>query len=143
MEERFNSHLTVGLILLKDNKVVLIKRKNTGYMDGMYGFLAGHVEAHESLKQAVIREAYEEGNITVSEEDLEFVCGIRNGENNNYINFYFKAENFKGELKINEEDKCEEIIWKDINDIPENTIVNDKKSITNMLNGVHFEEYNY
>ena len=54
MEEKYCVKITVGLILEKNGKILLIKRKNTGYMDGMYGFLAGHVEKGESLKQAMV-----------------------------------------------------------------------------------------
>jgi 8-oxo-dGTP pyrophosphatase MutT (NUDIX family) len=41
-------------------QVLLHKRQNSGFMDGSYSLVSGHVEANESFKQAMIREAHEE-----------------------------------------------------------------------------------
>ena len=57
--ERKLFHLTVSLIIFKDNKVLLMRRCNTEYMNGMYSLVGGHVEENESLKQAIIRESKE------------------------------------------------------------------------------------
>ena len=38
------------------------------------------------------------------EEDLEYICMIRSGDNNNYINFFFKSDKFEGEPRIIEKD---------------------------------------
>lgn len=143
-EERYTTKVTVGLILIKENKILLIKRKNTGYMDGMYAFVAGHVEKGESLKQAMIREASEEAGIVLQEKDLEFVCAIRDGKRNDeYINCYFKSDKYNGDLRIAEEDKCEEIIWTSLDKIPQNIIPNDLRAIDNMKNKVYLDEYNW
>ena len=72
MEKRANFHITVGLVLIEDNKVLMMKRQNTGYMDGMYALVAGHVEVGESFKAAIIREAKEEVGITLKEENLVY-----------------------------------------------------------------------
>ena len=61
MKERFSVHLTIGLLIINEkNEILMMKRCNTGYMDGMYGFISGHVEEGESLKQAIARETLEE-----------------------------------------------------------------------------------
>lgn len=142
-EHKYTTKITVGVILEKDNDVLLIKRKNTGYMDNMYGFLAGHVEKGESLKQAMIREAYEEGGIKIKEEDLEFVCGIRSNNHENYINFFFKAKKWEGEPHIKEKDKCEEIIWAKKDNLPDNIIENERRAIHNLENKIYLDEYNF
>lgn len=59
------------LVLEKDNKILLLRRFNTGYEDGNYSFIAGHLENDESLTQCIIREAKEEAGITLKEEDLK------------------------------------------------------------------------
>lgn len=56
--EKMETHLTVELIIQRDDKIFMIKRKNTWYMDVYYAFIGGHVEHNESLKQAGIREAF-------------------------------------------------------------------------------------
>ncbi len=143
MEERFCSKLTVGLLLINEDKILMMKRKNTGYMDGMYAFVAGHVEEGESLKQAMVREAKEEAGIDINEDDLEFICGIREKSHCRYINFFFKADKYSGIPQIMEKDKCEILEWIDINNIPENTIEAEKRAINNYFNKVPFDEYNF
>jgi len=56
----------------KDGKVLLQKRKNTGWRDGWYGLVAGHVDEAEPYKLALCREIKEEAGVDVLEEDLEF-----------------------------------------------------------------------
>jgi len=46
------------LVLFKENKVLLLKRFNTGYEDDKYSMIAGHVDEGESFSEAIIREAY-------------------------------------------------------------------------------------
>ncbi|MBV9024863.1 MAG: NUDIX hydrolase [Streptomycetaceae bacterium] len=54
------------LILSRDGRVLLGRRRNTGWNDGLYQVPSGHVE-HESASAAVIREAQEEAGISVTE----------------------------------------------------------------------------
>lgn len=143
MSERFNVYATIGLILLYKGKVLLMKRCNTGYMDGKYALISGHLEDGESLKKAMVREAKEEINVDVKESDLNYACVIRRGDNNNYFNFYLSCKDFKGDIKNNEPEKCEEIKWFDLNALPQEMIPNDRKAIFNFVHNVSFEEYNF
>lgn len=53
----------VFLLLIKNNKVLLLKRQNTGYADGKYSLVSGHVDKGETMQEAIIREAKEEAGI--------------------------------------------------------------------------------
>lgn len=144
MKQRFAVHLTVGLLLINNkNEILMMRRCNTGYMDGMYGFVSGHLEKEESLKQAMAREALEEVGIKIKEEDLEIICMIRRSDNDNYINYFLKCNNFEGIPTIMEKDKCDELRWIDINNIPNNTITAEKRAIYNYKNGIAFDEYGF
>jgi len=59
------------LVLIKDNKILLQRRFNTGYEDGKYMMVAGKVDKGESFSKCVIREASEEIGITIKSEDLK------------------------------------------------------------------------
>ena len=64
MKERFSVHLTIGLLIINEkNEILMMKRCNTGYMDGMYGLISGHVEEGETFEQTVVREIKEETGI--------------------------------------------------------------------------------
>src|SRR4051812_27606999 len=61
----FKMVVAVHLFLLRDDQVLLLRRQNTGYEDGNYSVIAGHVEGGEEIKAAMIREAREEAGITL------------------------------------------------------------------------------
>jgi len=64
-EEKFKLIPTSHLILIKDNKILLLRRFNTGYEDGNYSVVAGHLEGNETFIQAMVREAKEEADIDI------------------------------------------------------------------------------
>ena len=57
------------IVLMRDNQVMLLKRFNTGYEDGKYSLIAGHVDEGETFTQCIIREAKEESGILLKPED--------------------------------------------------------------------------
>ena len=141
--ERKLFHLSVALIIIKDNKVLLMRRCNTGYMDGMYSLVGGHVEDNESLKQAVIRETKEELGIDIDDTYVKYVCMIRKVMEDDYINTFFMTDKYLGNPKIMEEDKCDDLKWFSINNLPKNIIPADKRAINNYFNNIVFDEYNF
>ena len=149
MSDRFMNPSAVMLLLTRihdgNEEILFQKRKNTGYCDGFYDLSAsGHVDANESMKHAMCREAKEELGITINENDLEFVCIIhKKSEDCIYYNGYFKANNWIGEPYINEPEKNEELKWIPINELPTN-IVNDRYiAIKNYKNGIKYSEFGW
>jgi 8-oxo-dGTP diphosphatase len=68
---------TVYLVLVEGDRVLLSRRFNTGFMDGMYGFPAGHLrDDEERLSEAVVREAMEEIGVEIASADLESGLGF-------------------------------------------------------------------
>ena len=143
--ERFKTPSSVGLLLIRENngkeEILLQKRKNTGYMDGYYDVGAsGHVEANETMKMALIREAKEEIGIDIEMKDVSFATMIHDISKNVYYNGYFKVTKWKGEPIIGEKDKIEEIKWFNINKLPDNIIENRKKAIDNYKANIQYSE---
>lgn len=71
--ERFKLVTSVHLILIKEGKVLLLRRYHTGYEDGNYSVVAGHIDGNESVIRAMQREAMEEAGIKIQEMDLKIV----------------------------------------------------------------------
>ena len=111
------------LILKKDDEFLLYLRHNTGFEDGKYGLVAGHIERGESAKQALIREAAEEANITIAETDLHFahVCSRKSGDREN-IDIFFQCTKWSGEIANNEPHKCVELKFFKPSEFPPNII---------------------
>lgn len=120
MEDRFKNGVCVDIMLIRDKKVLLMKRKNTGSDDGRYELPGGHLESNEDLYDAMIREAKEELLIDLKREDLKIIYLMHHytGER---LNFIFSADAQKLEPKIGEPNKCEELVWIDIDNLPNET----------------------
>ena len=149
MKERFKNPSAVILFLTRikngNEELLFQKRKNTGYCDGFYDLSAsGHVDANESMKQAMCREANEELGIIIDENDLEFICLIhKKSEGCIYYNGYFKANKWIGEPNINEPDKNEELKWININELPSNIVDDRLMAIDNYKKGIKYSEYGW
>ena len=144
MKERYGSKVTVFLVLTRTEngrkQVLLQKRCNTGYMDGQYDMAcSGHLEQGETLSQAVAREAKEEIDIHIDEKDLELVSIIHPYEEN-YINAFFTTQKYEGVPKITEKEKCEDLNWFDIDNLPKNTIERIKNVLKNMQYGIIYDD---
>lgn len=126
INEKHKVKVAVFVILQKKNKILLLKRFNTGHKDGFYSFPAGHLEKNESIVEAAIREAKEEVGVTLREKDLQFVHVLHNcykdEQDNPYLNFYFLVQKWKGEILNMEPKKCDELLWCDMEKLPKNTI---------------------
>lgn len=144
IEHSFMVHITTQLLLIQDNKVLLMKRKNTGYEDGKYGSIGGHLEKNEDFKSSLIREAKEEININLKRQNLEFVCMIHSkGITDNYVNFFFTCNKYSGNINNNEVNKCSELKWFDLDNLPTNIIEIEKRAIENFKNNNYLIEYGW
>ena len=142
--ERFRPYAAVYLILVRDENVLLARRFNTGWNDGKYSLIAGHLDGGESVTMAIIREAKEESDIELSSEDLQVVHTMhRNSEDREYVDFYLVAKKWKGEPKIMETDKCDELAWFPFNDLPTNIIPCVRDALLAYRKGVTFSEWGW
>ena len=125
MKERFQNGIVADLLMIKNEdgkkKILLSKRKNTGYKDGEYELPGGHLEENEDLYEAMIREAKEELGISLNRQDLKIVH-IMHHYTGERMNFILEIEKSNLEPRIMEVDKCEELKWVEINNLPENTM---------------------
>ncbi|MGB2762695.1 MAG: NUDIX domain-containing protein [Minisyncoccales bacterium] len=94
LKERFKITPSVYLVLIKDDKILLSRRYNTGYFDNHYSFPAGHLDGEETLKQAMIREAREEIGIVLNPKDLELIHTMnRRIPDNERVDFFLPQKN--------------------------------------------------
>ena len=134
----FLAPVAVHLLLVKDDRILLLRRYNTGYEDGNYSVVAGHIDGGEDLKTAIIREAREEAGIAVSRPNLEVVGVIHFKGNTEYVHFFLKASTWSGEITNMEPEKCDELKWFGIRDLPDSTIPYVRRGIDNYREGIWF-----
>ncbi|MCX6784676.1 MAG: NUDIX domain-containing protein [Candidatus Komeilibacteria bacterium] len=143
-KERYKFIAAVHLILQKDNKILLSRRFNTGYEDGNYSVVAGHIDANERAKTAMIREAKEESGIEINEDDLETIHVMhRKGDDHERINFFMRAKNWQGEPTILEVDKCDDLNWFELDRLPNSIVPYIKFALENIKNGNFYSEFDW
>ena len=135
--------VAVHIFLLRENSVLLLQRANTGYEDGNYSVVAGHLDGGESVKQAAIREAKEEVGVDLHPASLKVVGVMHRGSIDERVDFFLSATEWSGTISNCEPDKCSELRWCNLDALPDNTIPYIRAAMTNFRQGVWFEEFGW
>ena len=139
--EQFRIYIAAYLMLIKDGQVLLLRRANTGYQDGNYSLVAGHLDGAETAKQSIIREAEEEAGIKLKPADLEVVHVMhRYRTDREYIDIYLKTNAWEGEPTNMEPEKCDELKWYALGNLPDNIIPEVKFALENMKKNIFYGE---
>ena len=123
--ERFRAVVAVHLFLLRGEEVLLLRRANTGYEDGNYSVIAGHLDGNETASHAMAREAVEEAGISLAPADLRFVHIMHRKEAveaDERIDLFFAATRWQGEPEIAEPEKCSALRWAALDALPPNMV---------------------
>lgn len=141
MEERFKPFAAALALLIKDDSVLLLRRANTNWANGLYTLPSGHIDEGESATQACIREAKEEVGVTIHEDgiSLAHVLHRKNKDNGNvFVDFILLCTSWDGEPKNNEPNKCDDIQWFKLNSLPDNMIPFVRLAIEDYQQGIFF-----
>ena len=128
------------VFLLQSDTVLLVRRYDTGFEDGNFGPVGGHIDENEPVTQAAIRECKEEIGVEISPTDLTFI-GVAHykspaGEG---VDLFFKVSKWKGEPYPRNE--CDDLKWCSFDKLPENTIPFVRRAIEHHLQaGEGFDE---
>ncbi len=111
----------IGVVIFKDGKVLLGKRKNAGG-DGEdeYAGPGGHLEHMESFEECAKRETLEEAGIEIQNVRFLSLYNLKNYAPKHYVNIGLVADWKSGEPKVMEPDKCESWEWYDLQNLPAN-----------------------
>ena len=122
-EDRFKLIASVYAFLIRDGRILLLRRQNTGYEDGNFGLVAGHHDGCETLRQAMQREAREEAGLVIGDNDLELALTMHRwcGDHER-LDVFFAVNKWQGEIANAEPDKCSELTWFPLDRLPENII---------------------
>ncbi len=142
--EKYKLIVAVYLLFRKEDKILLLRRANTGYADGQYGLVAGHLDAGESLRQAAVREAKEESGVDIDEKNLILKTTMhRKKEEDERVGFFYEPTHWSGELRNIELDKCDDLRWFPLNELPENVIPYIRQAIECYKNGIIYSEFGW
>lgn len=129
--------LTVLCLVYKDNEYLLQDRVKEDWKG--YTIPGGHVEAGESIVEAVVREMKEETGLTVKEPKL---CGVKQFpiEDGRYIVFLFRTDKFTGNVTSSEEG---DMHWIKAEDLSQINLVDDFMELLQVILEDDLTEFQY
>lgn len=111
MSKENRPRVGLGVIVRKDGKVLMGKRKNA-HGEGTWCFPGGHLEFGESWEECARREVREEVGVEVRELSLAHVTNdIFSEEDKHYITLFLVGDWVSGEVMLCEPDKNEQWGW--------------------------------
>ena len=129
-------------MIIKNGKGEILFQRRCGskLWPDFLGLPAGHVDKGEDVYQALVREAREELNIDINVKNIEdtFVVNRINKNLKPYYDIYFVIKSYKGMIKINEPNKCQELKWFLLGNMPDDVIGFEKEALTNYKKGIKF-----
>jgi ADP-ribose pyrophosphatase YjhB (NUDIX family) len=134
---------TVHLVLIRDGRVLLLRRCNTGYRDGSNSVVAGHLDGGETVVDAMVREAREEVGIAIEPRDLRVIGVMHRREEDERIDFFLTTDAWSGEVVNAEPEKCDDLAWFPLDGLPENVVPYVARALTNFRRGVWFDSFGW
>jgi 8-oxo-dGTP diphosphatase len=136
----------VYVFLIRGARVLLMRRFQTGFEDGRYSTIAGHLDGDESLRAAAAREAREEAGVEIAPDDLEPIGVMhRNAPEPRHerVDFFFVARQWQGEPRNLEPEKCDHLDWFELDGLPDNTIGYLRRALDNYARGVWLDSIGF
>ena len=101
----------VAVIVIKDDRVLLGKRKNSHGAD-TWAFPGGHLEFNESIADCAAREVFEETGLSIKNLRYgPYTNDIFAAENKHYVTLFVIADYDSGTPEVKEPHKCEKWEW--------------------------------
>jgi len=136
----------VYVFLVRDGRVLLTRRRNTGFQDGKLSTIAGHVEPDEGVVGCAVREAREEAGVELDPADLAVATTMhrRTGEpDHERVDFFLVVERWTGEPVNREPGKCSELVWAPLDALPDDVIPYVRRALEDARRGVHFDTWGW
>lgn len=135
---------SVYAFFIKDGKILLSRRCNTGFEDGKYALPSGHAEEKETMREALCREVREEVGVKLQNKNINFSHIMhRSCGDHERIDFFFHVLNWDEEPRNMEPDKCDDLVWFPLEDLPNNMVEYVKVAIQYHLKGIAYSEFGW
>ncbi len=135
--------VAVHLFFLCGKQILLLRRFNTGYEDGSYSVVAGHVDAGETVTQAAMREAAEEVGVVLEPADLHVMHVMNRKSEDERVDFFIAVQHWTGKITNHEPQKCDDLAWVNMDTLPQNTIPYVKRAIEYYQAGIFYSEFGW
>lgn len=140
---RFTLIPEVHLLLQHGGQVLLLRRHATGYEDGNYSVVAGHVDGGEPARVAMAREAAEEAGLAIDPDALRLCHVIHRRSTAERLSLFFAADRWSGVPVNREPHKCSELAWYPRHALPPNMVPYVRHALDQVERGVAYSEFGW
>ncbi|MCL2454596.1 MAG: NUDIX domain-containing protein [Micrococcales bacterium] len=128
------------VVLRREDEVLLQRRAGTGYRDGHWAVVAGHVDPGESVVEAALREVREEAGVEVAADDLVPLTAVHRywpgaGVVEQRIDMFFTASRWAGQVRLTEPDKADAMGWYRLGALPEPVVPHERRVLDALASG--------
>jgi 8-oxo-dGTP diphosphatase len=141
--DRVKPVCAVHLFLIHESRILLLRRFNTGYEDGKYSVIAGHLNGDEEIKAAAIRDAQDEVGVEVSPVDVRVVGVTHRKSNNERIDLFLATDSWSREIANGEPHKCDRLAWFPMTELPDNVVPYVRRALSNTHQGIWLDSFGW
>lgn len=119
--DSFDMPIGINMIIQNSNgEILLSKRAGHRTGAGSWGLVGGKLKTGESFEETAIRELKEEINLSVTEDNLEVInfANCADSKTVHFLQVGVLVKNWSGEIKNMEPDKCSDLKFFKLNQLP-------------------------
>ncbi len=143
-KKRFKVPVAVHMLFERHDKLLMLRRMNTGYEDGKWSVPAGHVDKNESITTALIREMKEELGVLPLNYTFEHILHKKDPvDGEERVDLFFSCNRWKGKITRMEPDKNAALKWYTFSNLPVDTVDYVKHAIREIHKRSKFSEFGW
>jgi 8-oxo-dGTP diphosphatase len=138
--QHYQASVDVHVLLMRDGRVLLGRRSNTGYGDGAYEPPSSRLDERETVVEAAIRVARAQAGIALSPAHVTLAHVMHDVSGAGRIAFFLTADGWDGEPG----GSCasySDLAWFGPDDLPANMIDRARVAVRNYAAGIGFSTY--
>jgi 8-oxo-dGTP diphosphatase len=135
VEHRRRVVVDVILLLMRNGRILLRERANTGYGDGAYEPPTGQLADRETIVETAIRVASAEAGIAVSAGNVSLAHVMHDVSGSGRIAFFLTVSGWQGEHA------SPGARWFPVGDLPTNMLDRSRVALRNYAGGMRFSTY--
>lgn len=145
VQQRRRVVVDVILLLIRNGRILLRERANTGYGDGAYEPPTGQLADRETIVETAIRVASAEAEITIGAQDVSLAHVMHDVSGSGRIAFFLTAAGWEGEHSPPGQSVPEHsspgVCWFGLGDLPTNMLDRSRVALRNYAEGMRFSTY--
>ena len=125
----------VILLLMRNGRILLRERANTGYGDGAYEPPTGQLSDRETIAETAIRVAWAQAGVTIGAENVSLAHVMHEVSGSGRIAFFLTVSGWQGERT------APGARWFPVGNLPTNMLDRSRVALRNHAAGMRFSTY--